>query len=71
MVWDYRLRPVVILSFQIRKSEKNLLEKLFTVIHHLTPAQMEALLKEEDSVVQRRAQVSTTYPPQCSSKHLQ
>ena len=26
---------------QIRKSEKNLLERLFTVIHHLTPTQME------------------------------
>lgn len=26
---------------QIRKSEKNLLERLFTVIHHLTPQQME------------------------------
>lgn len=44
-------------SRQIRKSEKNLLEKLFTVIHHLTPVQMEALLKEEDSIIQRRAQV--------------
>ena len=39
---------------QIRKSEKNLLEKLFTVIHKLTPEQMESLLKEEDTVVQRR-----------------
>lgn len=41
---------------QIKKSEKNLLERLFSVIHHLTPVQMENLLREEDSVVQRRLQ---------------
>jgi hypothetical protein len=40
---------------QIKKSEKNLLEKLFSVIHHLTPDQMQALLKEDDAVVERRA----------------
>lgn len=35
---------------QIRKSEKNLLERLFTVLHHLTETQMEALLREEETV---------------------
>ncbi len=39
---------------QIRKSEKNLLERLFTVIHHLTPTQLETLLKEEEGVVKAR-----------------
>ncbi len=39
---------------QIRKSEKNLLERLFTVIHHLTPVQLEQLLREEDGVVNAR-----------------
>ena len=41
---------------QIKKSEKNLLERLFSVIHNLTPVQMENLLREDDSVVQRRLQ---------------
>ena len=44
------------LSPQVKKSEKNLLERLFNVIHHLTPVQMENLLREEDSIVQRRLQ---------------
>jgi hypothetical protein len=39
---------------QIRKSEKNLLERLFTVIHHLTPTQMEQLLREEEDIVAKR-----------------
>jgi hypothetical protein len=39
---------------QIRKSEKNLLERLFTVIHHLTPTQMEQLLREEEEIVAKR-----------------
>ena len=41
---------------QIKKSEKNLLERLFSVIHSLTPVQMENLLREDDSVVQHRLQ---------------
>lgn len=47
--------PKAVVHCLIRKSEKNLLERLFTVIHKLTPEQMENLLREEDAVVQRRA----------------
>jgi len=43
--------PKAIVHSMIRRSEKSLLERLFNVIHHLSPQQMEALLKEEDSVV--------------------
>lgn len=46
--------PKAIVHCLIRKSEKNLLERLFTVIHHLTAPQLEALLKEEDGIVQSR-----------------
>mmetsp|Transcript_19122 Transcript_19122/g.32848 ORF Transcript_19122/g.32848 Transcript_19122/m.32848 type:complete len:797 (-) Transcript_19122:788-3178(-) len=46
--------PKAIVHCMIRKSEKNLLERLFTVIHHLTPSQLETLLKEEDQVVMKR-----------------
>uniref|UniRef100_A0A7S0WQI3 Dynamin GTPase n=1 Tax=Chlamydomonas leiostraca TaxID=1034604 RepID=A0A7S0WQI3_9CHLO len=46
--------PKSIVHCIIRKSEKNLLERLFNVIHHLTPQQMEALLKEEDTIINRR-----------------
>ena len=45
---------MLVCLLQIRKSEKNLLERLFTVIHHLTPVQLETLLKEEDSIVKCR-----------------
>lgn len=39
---------------QIRKSEKNLLERLFTVIHHLTPTQLANLLKEDEPIIEKR-----------------
>eukprot|EP00798_Chlamydomonas_sp_ICE-L_P013205 gene13205-19040_t len=48
--------PKAIVHAMIRKSEKNLLERLFHVIHNLSAQQMEMLLREEDSVVQRRKQ---------------
>ncbi|KAF5832494.1 hypothetical protein DUNSADRAFT_11594 [Dunaliella salina] len=46
--------PKAIVHSMVRRSEKSLLERLFNVIHHLSPQQMEALLKEEDSVVYGR-----------------
>ncbi len=51
-----RVLPLVcaLLGPQIRKSEKNLLERLFTVIHHLTPTQMEVLLREDEPIVEKR-----------------
>jgi len=48
--------PKAIVHCMIKKSEKNLLERLFSVIHSLTPVQMENLLREDDSVVQHRLQ---------------
>ena len=39
---------------QIRKSEKNLLERLFTVIHHLTPIQLGNLLREDEPIIEKR-----------------
>ena len=54
--FDHVLSDSFLPALQVKKSEKNLLERLFNVIHHLTPVQMENLLREEDSVVQRRFQ---------------
>lgn len=42
------------IHYQIRKSEKNLLERLFTVIHHMTPNQMEGLLREDEPIIEKR-----------------
>ena len=47
--------PCLPACLQIRKSEKALLERLFTVIHHLTPGQMETLLREDESILLKRA----------------
>ncbi|MEW5315586.1 MAG: hypothetical protein WDW38_007004 [Sanguina aurantia] len=46
--------PKAVVHCMIRKSEKNVLERLFTVIHHMTDAQMKVLLKEDDDVVAKR-----------------
>ncbi|KAG2446820.1 hypothetical protein HYH02_008380 [Chlamydomonas schloesseri] len=46
--------PKAIVHCMIRKSEKNLLERLFTVIHHLTPTQLENLLKEDEPIIEKR-----------------
>ncbi|EFJ44103.1 dynamin-related GTPase [Volvox carteri f. nagariensis] len=46
--------PKAIVHCMIRKSEKNLLERLFTVIHHLTPMQLENLLREDEPIIEKR-----------------
>eukprot|EP00198_Chlamydomonas_reinhardtii_P012336 XP_001701673.1 dynamin-related GTPase [Chlamydomonas reinhardtii] len=46
--------PKAIVHCMIRKSEKNLLERLFTVIHHLTPTQLANLLKEDEPIIEKR-----------------
>ncbi|GFR48981.1 hypothetical protein Agub_g10999 [Astrephomene gubernaculifera] len=46
--------PKAVVHCMIRKSEKNLLERLFTVIHHLTPTQLENLLREDEPIVEKR-----------------
>ncbi|GIM07018.1 hypothetical protein Vretimale_11226, partial [Volvox reticuliferus] len=46
--------PKAVVHCMIRKSEKNLLERLFTVIHHLTPTQLEHLLREDEPIIEKR-----------------
>ncbi|KAG2486876.1 hypothetical protein HYH03_014470 [Edaphochlamys debaryana] len=46
--------PKAVVHCMIRKSEKNLLERLFTVIHHLTPTQLANLLKEDEPIIEKR-----------------
>ncbi|GLI59822.1 hypothetical protein VaNZ11_001793 [Volvox africanus] len=46
--------PKAVVHCMIRKSEKNLLERLFTVIHHLTPTQLENLLREDEPIIEKR-----------------
>ncbi|KAG1675453.1 hypothetical protein FOA52_001752 [Chlamydomonas sp. UWO 241] len=48
--------PKAIVHALIKKSQKSLIERLFTVIHKLTPDQMERLLREDDGTVQHRMQ---------------
>jgi hypothetical protein len=53
--------PKSIVHCMVKKSEKNLLERLFNVIHHLTPMQIEGLLKEEPEIVLRRQASRKTF----------